>query len=58
MKNIAFVLWMVLDPIGTMLGRWIYFKMGEKVSENVAGLAAVINTIVYIYVATLLYEKP
>jgi len=57
LKNIPFVLWMVLYPVSEEACNYLSYLQGLRFSDDVRGLAAFITLGIYIWVATRLYEK-
>ncbi|MFA5830658.1 MAG: hypothetical protein WC878_02395 [Candidatus Paceibacterota bacterium] len=56
MKNIAFVVWMLLFPFLDKLGNYLLFLRGIKPYEFTYG-AFCLWILFYLFIACLLYEK-
>lgn len=58
MKNMAFVIWMLLYPLIETVCNYIdYLKNAEKYSADVIVIGAIVNIVVWILVGKILYEK-
>lgn len=63
MKNIVFVIWLLLFPISMQLEDYISVKtkilrgMPVELSKDVVGLTAVVIVLIWATVACLLYER-
>ncbi len=58
MKNIAFVIWMVGAPIGTVFGQYVNeYLCKNTYSDTITGLVAVACMVIYFFVGYKLYEK-
>jgi hypothetical protein len=61
MKNLIFLLWMLLFPLVEAIVLFLRYKYhtyneDDKVENGMVAIWSLINLIVYYYVATLLYE--
>lgn len=57
MKNLPFVLWMVLYPAVCSLADYLAFLVGDRFSDGAKAFSALVNLVIWIYVGYKLYEK-
>lgn len=60
MKNLVFMLWLVLWPCVETLDEWVKFKINEQKpndDNSTSGVGMVFMAAFYIFVAWLLYQK-
>lgn len=58
MSNLVFVVWMIFWPLGCSVSRYLYFLRGDGKDDGAALIASLIELGIWIWVSTLLYEKP
>lgn len=58
MKNIAFVIWMIMYPLTLTASEYVQYLTGKHYSNDVEALSALTNIIIWIYVGIKIYEKP
>ena len=57
MRNLIFVIWMILFPITSSIQGHLNFLQGKTYSVAVEGIVAIFFLVVWFYVGKLLYEK-
>lgn len=57
MKNIAFVLWMILFPLASAACDYFSYLQGKRYTNDVEAFSGLISLVVYIWIAIKLYEK-
>jgi len=55
MENISFVIWMIVYPLGISISSHLSGLRGIKYDDDVIGLAAVLDLIIWVGVGKLLY---
>ncbi len=56
MENIAFVIWMLGFPLVRIIEGYVSFLIGVNYSDNIKFVAAIVNILLYIFVALRLYD--
>ena len=59
MKNLVFILWLILFPLSTSIGTFLSRISGnqKEYSENTEAISSLIILIIWVFVSTLLFEK-
>jgi len=57
MRNLAFVLWMILFPLSGSIQDYMQALQGKTYSEGVEGLATILTLVLWVFIGKLLYEK-
>ena len=62
MNYLVFILWLILYPLFEKLGEYFEAKTREITGDNHPGsnislLAAVVNLVIWVFIAVLLWEK-
>ena len=57
MSNMPFVIWMIGFPLSCSISKYLVHLRGLEHPEEVVIVASVIELVLYIWIATLLYSK-
>ena len=57
MENLPFAVWMTFYPLVSSISQYVGFISDRNYSDNVLGITAAINILIWIIVGLLLYEN-